>query len=94
MTKVSPFIANYGREMRMGMDLRRKGKIEKATEFAERIRKVQEKVGAILMRAQKKMKRQMDRRRKKAEAWKIGDRVMLSTKDLMFKERLAKKLVD
>ena len=94
MTKVSPFIANYGREMRMGVDLRRKGKIEKATEFAERIRKVQEKVGAVLMRAQKKMKRQMDRRRKKAEAWKIGDRVMLSTKDLVFKERLAKKLVD
>jgi len=94
MTKVSLFIANYGREIRMGVDLRRKGKIEKATEFAERIRKVQEKVGAVLMRAQKKMKRQMDRRRKKDEAWKIGDRVMLSTKNLVFKERLAKKLVD
>jgi len=39
-TKVSLFMANYRRKMRMGIDLRRKGKIEKATEFMERIRKV------------------------------------------------------
>ena len=26
--------------------------------------------------------------------WKAGDRVILSIKDLVFKERLAKKLVD
>ena len=40
------------------------------------------------------MKQQADRERKKAEVWKIGDSVILSTKDLVFKERLAKKLVD
>ena len=28
------------------------------------------------------------------ENWKKGDRVLLSTKDLVFKERLARKLVD
>jgi len=28
------------------------------------------------------------------ENWKKGDRIMLSTKDLVFKERLVKKLVD
>jgi len=28
------------------------------------------------------------------EEWKKGDRVMLSTKDLVFKERLARKLVE
>jgi len=33
---VSPFIANYGRELRMGIYLRRKGKMEKAMEFAGR----------------------------------------------------------
>jgi len=37
---VSPFIANYGRELKMGIYLRRKEKMEKITEFAERIRKV------------------------------------------------------
>ena len=36
----------------------------------------------------------MDRGRKKAEVWKVGNRVMLGTKDLVFKKRLAKKLVD
>jgi len=28
------------------------------------------------------------------EVWKVEDRVMLSMKDLVFKERLAKKLID
>ena len=40
------------------------------------------------------MKKQADRKRKETEEWKKGDKVMLSTKDLVFKERLAKKLVD
>ena len=32
--------------------------------------------------------------RKETEDWKKGNRVMLSTKDLVFKERPVKKLVD
>ena len=40
------------------------------------------------------MKRQADRGRKETEDWKKGDRVLLSTKDLVFKERPARKLVD
>jgi len=60
-------MVNYGREMRMRVDLRRKEKIEKATEFAERMRKVQEEVGAALIRAQEEMKRQVDRGRREAE---------------------------
>ena len=40
------------------------------------------------------MKRQADRERKETKDWKRGDRVLLSTKDLVFKERPAKKLVD
>ena len=39
-TKMSPFIANYRRELRMGGDVRKRGKVEKATEFVERIKKV------------------------------------------------------
>jgi len=49
-TKISLFMVNYRREMRMEVDLRRK-KMDKATEFAERIRKVQEEAGAALIRA-------------------------------------------
>jgi len=55
-TKVSLFMANYGRELRIGIDIRRRRKMEKTTEFAERIKKVQEEVRAILKRAQEKMK--------------------------------------
>jgi len=33
-------MANYSREIRIEVDLRRKEKIEKAKEFAERMRKV------------------------------------------------------
>ena len=37
-TKVLPFMANYGRELRMGGDIRRKGKVEKAIKFVERMK--------------------------------------------------------
>ena len=40
------------------------------------------------------MKRQANRGREEAKVWKGGDKVILSTKDLVFKERPAKKLVD
>ena len=40
------------------------------------------------------MKQQADKERKEAEVWKVGDKVILSTKDLMFKKRPVKKLVD
>ena len=93
-TKVSPFIANYRRELRIEIDLRRKEKIEKAMEFVERMRKVQEESKATLKKVQKEMKRQADRERKKVKEWKVGDRVILSMKDLMFKKRLARNLVD
>ena len=39
-TKILPFMANYRRELRMGGDIRRKGKVEKAMEFVERIKQV------------------------------------------------------
>jgi len=93
-TKVSPFMANYERELRMGEDIRKRGKVEKAMEFVERIKKVYEEAVAALKKAQEDMKRQANRRRKETEEWKKGDRVMLSTKDLVFKERPVRKLVD
>jgi len=92
--KVSPFMANYGRELRMGGDIRKRGKVEKIMEFVERMKKVHEEAGAALKKAQEDMKRQADRGRKKTEDWKKEDRVLLSTKDLVFKERPVRKLVD
>ena len=47
-TKVSPFMANYDRELRIGVDIRRKEKVKEITEFVKRIKKVQEKAKAAL----------------------------------------------
>ena len=48
VTKVLPFMANYGKELRMGGDIRRKGKVESMTEFMERMKKVHEEVEVAL----------------------------------------------
>jgi len=37
---VSSFIANYGRKLRMGVDIRKKEKMENMTEFAEKIKRI------------------------------------------------------
>ena len=47
-TKVLPFMANYGTELRMGGDIRRKGKVESAMEFVKRMKKVHEEAEAAL----------------------------------------------
>ena len=87
-------MANYEKKLRIVVDIRRKGKIEKITEFAEKIKKVQKEVRVVLKKAQEKMKQQAYRGKKEAEVWRVGNKVMLSIKDLVFKERPAKKLVD
>ena len=65
-------MANYGRENENGVNLSRKENVKKAMELAEGMRNVQEEAGAALMRAQEEMKRQVDKGRKKTEAWKVA----------------------
>ena len=74
----------------MRVDIRKKGKVMK---FAEKIKKIQEEK-VVLEKAQKKMKWQADKERREAKEWKKEDKVTLSMKYLIFKERLAKKLVN
>ena len=66
-TKVSPFMANYSREMRMGGDIRKRGKVEKTVKFVERMKRIHEEVRAALKKSQEEIKRQTDRRRKETE---------------------------
>ena len=66
-TKVSPFMANYGKEVRIGEDISKKGKVESAMEFVERMKKVHKEAGAALKKIQEKMKRYADRNRKEME---------------------------
>ena len=60
-------MANYSRELRMEGEIRKKGKVEKATEFVEKLKRVQEEVGAALKRMQKEMKKYADQNRKEIE---------------------------
>ena len=56
-TKMSLFKVNYRREPRMGFDIRKKGKNEKAEEFAREMKKRHEEARAALVKAQEEMKR-------------------------------------
>jgi len=50
-TKVSPFMENYGREMRIGGDIRKREKNEKAVEFVERMKRIHEEAEAALKKS-------------------------------------------
>jgi len=64
---LSLFIANYGRELRMGANIRKKEKVEKAMEFVKRMKNVQEEIVVALKKIQKKIKQQADKERKEVE---------------------------
>jgi len=82
-TKMSLFKANYGQDPRMGFKGRKKGKYQGAEKFVEKMKEIQEKVKAALGKAQEKMKKYVDRKRAEVNDYKVGDLVMLSTKDLV-----------
>jgi len=56
-TKTLPFQVNYGRELRMGFDIRKKGKNEKAEEFVREMKERHEEARAALVKLQEEMKR-------------------------------------
>ena len=62
--------------------------------FVERMKKVHKKAGVALKRTQEEMKRYVDHSRRETEEWKSEDRMLLSTKDLVFKKRPMKKLTE
>jgi len=81
-TKILPFKANYGQDLRMGFEGRRKGKYEVAGKFVERMKRIQEEAKAVLGKAQEEMKKFTNRKHGKGEEYRVGDLVLLSTKDL------------
>ena len=56
------------------------------------MKQMQEEVEVALKKAQEDMKKQVDRKRKESEEWKKKDRVMLSAKNLVFKEKAGKEI--
>jgi len=96
VTKMSLFQVNYGREPRMGFDVRKKGKNKKVEEFVKEMKERHEEARAALVKAQEEMKRQVDRSRKETEEYRVGDKVLISTKDFSMElmKRVTKKLTE
>jgi len=83
-TRTSPFKENYGQNPRMGFEGRKKGKYAGAEKFIEKMKEIQEEAKAALGKVQADMKQYADRKRSDVEEYKVGDLVMLSTKDLKY----------
>jgi len=83
-TQTSPFKANYGQDPRMGFERRKKGKYAGAEKFVEKMKEIQEEAKAALKKAQENMRKYADRKRSDVDEYKVGDLVMLSTKDLKY----------
>ena len=95
-TRTSPFKANYGQDPRMGFERRKKGKYTGAEKFIKKMKEIQEEAKAVLGKAQADMKKYANRKRLDVEGYKVGDLVMLSTKDLKYQmvERRTEKLTE
>ena len=95
VTKTSLFQVNYGREPRIGFNIRKKEKNEKAEEFVREMKERHEEARAALVKSQKEMKRQADRSRKETEEYRVGDKVLISTKNFSMElmKRATKKLM-
>ena len=94
--KSSPFKVNYRRELRIGFDIRKKGKNVKAEEFVKKMKVRYEEVKVALVKSQEEMKRQADRNRKEAEKYRVEDKVLISTKNFLMElmKRVMKKLTE
>jgi len=95
-TWMLPFKANYGQDPRIGFEGRKKRKYTGAEKFVEKMKEIQEKTKAALEKVQEDIKKYADRRRSKVDKYKVGDLVMLSTKDLKYQmvRRRTEKLTE
>jgi len=84
-TKTSLFKANYGQDPRMEFEIRKREKYEGKEKFVTKMKEIQKKAKAVLEKMQEKMKKYADRKREKVDEYKVGDLVILSTKDLKYK---------
>jgi len=79
-----PFKVNYGQDPRMGFEGKKKGKYKGAKKFIEKIKEIQKEAKVVLEKVQEEIKKYADRKREEVDNYKVGDLVMLSTKDLKY----------
>jgi len=80
----------------MEFEERKKEKYKGAERFIEKIKEIQKEAKTVLGKAQEDMKKYTDRKRAEVDEYKVGDLVMLSTKDLKYHMvgRRTKKLTE
>jgi len=83
-TKILLFKANYRQDLRMGFEVRKKRKYKGAEKFVVKMKEIQEEAKAALGKAQEEIKKYANRKRAEVDEYKVGDLVMLSTKDLKY----------
>jgi len=83
-TKTLPFKANYRQDPRMGFEVKKKRKYEEAEKFVVKMKEIQKEARAALGKVQEEMKKYADRKRAEVDEYKVGDLVILSTKDLKY----------
>ena len=92
-TKLSLFKVNYGRKLRISFKIRKKEKNVKVEAFVSKIKKITWEGKSSIIRRNKKY---INRNRKEIVEYKIGDKVLLSMKKLVWQTRgrRTKKLVE
>jgi len=68
----------------MGFETRRKGKYKGVEKFITKMKEIQKEAKVALEKAQEEMKKYANRKRAEVNEYKVGDLVMLSTKDLKY----------
>ena len=79
-----PFKANYGQDPKMGFEGRKQGKYKEAEKFIKKMKEIQKEVKAVLGKAQEKIRKYVDSKRGEVDNYRVGDLIMLSTKDLKY----------
>ena len=95
-TQTLPFKANYEQDPRMGFEGRKKGRYAGVEKFVEKMKKIQEEAKEALKKTQEDMRKYADRKRSDIDEYKVGDLVILSTKDLKYQmvRRRTEKLTE
>jgi len=90
-----PFKTNYRQDPRMGFEERKKGKYERAEKFIEKMKEIQKEAKTVLEKVQEDIKKYTDKKRAEVNKYKVGDLVILSTKNLKYQmvRRRIKKLI-
>ena len=98
-TKILLFKTNYRQDPRIEFEVRKKRKYKRAEKFVTKIKEIQKEAKAVLGKIQEEIKKYTNKKRKEVDKYKVGDLVMLSTKNLKYQivgrriEKLIEKFV-